>query len=88
MTSGSQLGTVTAKMPPGFNTRYISAIAATSSWMCSSTSEVITTSKLSSGKGRQVASPRSAPPNRSAGISPASTIAATVERVETTSASP
>ena len=49
--SGSQAGTVAANRPPGLSTRTISPIAATSSWMCSSTSDVMTTSNVSSGKG-------------------------------------
>jgi hypothetical protein len=83
--SGSWAGTVAAKRPPGFNTRTISAIAVTSSWMCSSTSDVITTSNASSPNGSDRASPRSTPVSRSALSSPASTIAASVLRVSITS---
>ena len=73
------------EVPPGLRTRTISLIAATSSWMCSSTSEVMTTSKEPSANGRRVASPRSTPLNRRSSISPASTIAPSVARVWTTS---
>ena len=52
-----------------------------SSWMCSSTSLVITPSNVPSANGSRVASPRSTPTKRSVGISPASTIAANVARV-------
>ena len=64
---------------PGCSTRTSSASAPTSSWMCSSTSDVITRSNVPSANGSRVASPRSTPTQRSAAISPASTIAA--ERV-------
>ena len=85
--SGNQAGTVAAKWPPGLSTRTISAMAATSSWMCSSTSEVMTTSKESSANGSLVASPRSTPLKRSRSISPASTMPPSVARVWTTSSS-
>ena len=39
-------GTVQAKVPPGRRTRANSAMALTSCWMCSSTSEVTTRSKV------------------------------------------
>jgi hypothetical protein len=42
--SGYHVGTVAAKVPPGFSTRTSSPMAATSSWMCSSTSLVMTRS--------------------------------------------
>ena len=56
--SGPYRGTVTATRPPGLSTRAISAIAVTSSGMCSSTSEAMTRSTLASGNGRCSRSPR------------------------------
>ena len=86
--SGNHEGTVAAKTPPGFNTRASSRKAASSLWMCSSTSLVTTQSNDASAKGRQVASPRMAPPNRAESISPAIAIAAKVLRVAVTSSWP
>ena len=86
--SGSHDGTVAANVPPGFNTRTSSLSAATSSWMCSSTSLVTTQSNDSLANGSRVASPRIAPPNRAESISPAMAIAANVLRVPVTSSWP
>ena len=55
--SGPQRGTVTAMVPPGRSTRASSRMAATSSGMCSRTSEAMTRSKVASGNGRASASP-------------------------------
>jgi hypothetical protein len=65
-----------AMRPPGFNTRTISASTPLSSGMCSMTSEMITTSNDSSGKGSWSASPSIAVAVAPAGASPASFIAA------------
>ncbi len=62
--------------PPGLSTRTISASTPLSSGMCSITSEMITTSKDSSGKGRARASPSIAVAVAPSGASPASFIAA------------
>ena len=71
MVSGSWAGTVAANRPPGCNTRTIFGRADRSSWMCSRTSEVMTTSKQPSSNGSEVASPRNTPREPSGGISPA-----------------
>src|SRR5512139_4025836 len=55
--SGNQRGTVTAIVPPGRSTRTSSAIAASSSGMCSRTSAATTRSNSPSAKGSESASP-------------------------------
>ena len=82
---GHSLGTVHANVPPGLSTRTSSAIASTSAWMCSSTSEVMTRSNDPDANGNRVASPRSTPTKRSSRISFSSIIAPNVLRVITTS---
>lgn len=67
---------MTAIRPPGLSTRTISASTPLSSGMCSITSEMITTSKDSSGNGRLSASPSIAVAVAPSGASPASFIAA------------
>ena len=74
--SGNQVGTVTAIVPPGLSTRWSSAIAASRSGMCSSTSLHTMRSKVSSGNGRPVPSPFTAAAAAPAGTSPASSMAA------------
>ena len=55
--SGYHVGTVAANVPPGCSTRTSSRMALTSSWMCSSTSLVITRLNVPSLNGNRVASP-------------------------------
>ncbi len=57
MNSGPQRGTVTAMVPPGRSTRASSAMADSSSGMCSRTSDAMTRSKEPSAKGSWRASP-------------------------------
>ena len=86
--SGPQRGTVTAMVPPGRSTRASSVIAATSSGMCSSTSDAMTRSKVASANGSASASPCTAAAGWSAANSPASTIAPSVPRTWATSSGP
>ena len=86
--SGPQRGTVTAIVPPGRSTRDSSLMAATSSGMCSSTSEAITRSKVPSGNGSASASPCTAVPGGRPASSPASTMAPKVPRTWATSSGP
>src|SRR3954447_16912935 len=75
MTSGSQRGTETARVPPGRRTRTSSLIASTSAWMCSSTSAATIRSNSPSANGSWSASPCLMSADAPAGTSPCSFIA-------------
>src|SRR3954463_9419034 len=75
MTSGSQRGTEIARVPPGRRTRTSSLIAATSAWMCSSTSAATTRSNSPSPNGSWSASPCLTSASAPSGTSPACFIA-------------
>ena len=87
MRSGRNAGTVAAMVPPGLSTRTSSRMAPKSSSMCSSTSAAMMRSKVPSGNGSFVASPRVVPLRAAAGRSPASAMAVAMAATSFSSAS-